>query len=61
MDLIRQVLKSRQEMYKPKAVVATKSEDTEGITLATIIEDKPKRKEVIKYFRARADECDGNK
>ena len=48
-------------MYKPKAVVATKSEDTEGLTLATIIEDKPKRKEVIKYFRARADECDGNK
>jgi hypothetical protein len=47
-------------MYKPKAVVATKSEDTEGLTLATIIEDKPKRKEVIKYFRARADQCDGN-
>jgi hypothetical protein len=59
MDLIRQVLKVRQEMYKPKPVVKS-SEETEGLTLATIIEDKPKRKEVIKYFRARADECDGS-
>jgi hypothetical protein len=48
-------------MYAPKAAPAKKTPDeTEGITLATIIEDKPKNSEVVKYFRARADELDGS-
>ena len=59
MDLIRAVMKTRQEMHVPKP--GTKAPDkTEGITMATIIEDRPKRSEVIKYFRARADQCDGS-
>jgi hypothetical protein len=58
MDLIRQVMKTRQELYAPK--VPDKSKETAGITLATIIEDKPKKSEVVKYFRARADQLDGS-
>jgi hypothetical protein len=58
MDLIRQVLKTRQDMHKPKET--DKKKETEGITLTTIIEDKPKNSEVVKYFRTRADQLDGS-
>ena len=60
MDLIRQVLKTRQDMGKPKASPKDKKTETEGITLATIIEQKPKNSEVVKYFRQRADMLDGS-
>jgi hypothetical protein len=62
MDLIRQLMKTRQTMYAPKADVPVRKtpDETEGITLATIIENKPKNSEVVKYFRARADELDGS-
>ena len=62
MDLIRQMMKTRQAMYAPKTEVPVRKapDETEGITLATIIENKPKNSEVVKYFRARADELDGS-
>ena len=49
-------------MYAPKTEVPVRKapDETEGITLATIIENKPKNSEVVKYFRARADELDGS-
>jgi hypothetical protein len=59
MDLIRQVLKTRQDMHKPK-VAPKVSTETEELTMATIIENRVKPSEVIKYFRKRADECDGS-
>jgi hypothetical protein len=60
MDLIRQVMKTRQEMYTPKPAEKKPSVETDGLTLATIIEDKPKKAEVVKYFRLRADQLDGS-
>ena len=62
MDLIRQVLKTRQDMHKPKVGSGAKSvaTETEELTMATIIENRVKPSEVIKYFRKRADECDGS-
>ena len=58
MDLINQVFKTRAELYKKTA--PAKSKETDGITLATIIEEKPKNSEVIKFFRIRADQLDGS-
>ena len=63
MDLIRQVLKVRQDMHKPKIapkVSTSVATETEELTMATIIENRVKPSEVIKYFRKRADECDGS-
>ena len=59
MDLIRQVMKTRQDMFKPKDA-PKRNEETDGITMATIIEKKPKKSEVVKYFRVRADQLDGS-
>jgi hypothetical protein len=59
MDLIRQVLKTRQDMHKPK-IAPKVSDETEELTMATIIEKKVKDSEVIKYFRKRADQLDGS-
>ena len=53
------MMKTRQEMHKPKAA-PVKPQETDNITLATIIEEKPKKSEVVKYFRMRADELDGS-
>ena len=60
MDLINGMMKIRQAMYKPAEKPTKTSDETDGLTLATIIEKKPKRSEVIKYFRTRSDQCDGS-
>jgi len=57
MDLIRSVLLTRSKLHVTPAAAA-KPKETDHITMATIIEERPKRAEVIKFFRARADVLD---
>jgi hypothetical protein len=62
--LLREFLMSRAKLHKKppaeKKKGKAKGGEIDNITLATIIEDKPKDSEVVKYFRARADELDGS-